>query len=144
MCVCVCVCVCLELGLLHGESCETLAVIISIFPPRRREWSPPGKATRVSSLWSHQGTPPRRRLRLEPFRFTEQWARLLLLVGVLVQQVFLRAVPTVAQREQTCPGSTRMRIPSLASLTGLWVWRCRELRAGLQRWLGFHMPHVWP
>ena len=37
---------------------------------------------------------------------------------------------------QTRLGSVEIRIPSLASLSGLRIWRCRELWCGSHTWLG--------
>ena len=42
----------------------------------------------------------------------------------------------VAQQKQNQLVSTRMRVRSLASLSGLKIQRCRELWCRLQRWLG--------
>ena len=48
-------------------------------------------------------------------------------------------VPVVAQQKRIQLGTMRMRVPSLASLRGLRIWRCRELWCRSQTWLGSHV-----
>ena len=43
-------------------------------------------------------------------------------------------VPIVVQRKQIRLGTMRFRVPSLASLSGLWIRRCHELWCRLQVW----------
>ena len=43
----------------------------------------------------------------------------------------------VAQRKRIRLGTTRLRVQSLASLSGSGIWHCRELWRRLQTWLGF-------
>ena len=45
-------------------------------------------------------------------------------------------VPIVAQRKRIWLASMRTQVRSLASLSGLRIWRCRELWCGSQTWLG--------
>ena len=45
-------------------------------------------------------------------------------------------VPVVAQGKQIRLGTMRLRVRSLASLSGLRIRRCRELWCGLQTQLG--------
>ena len=44
-------------------------------------------------------------------------------------------VPVVAQQERIQPGAMRLWVRSLASLSGLKIWCCRELWCRLQTWL---------
>ena len=44
-------------------------------------------------------------------------------------------VTLVAQGKQIRLGTMRLRVQSLALLSGLEIWYCRELWCGLQRWL---------
>ena len=44
-------------------------------------------------------------------------------------------VPVVAQRKQIHLGTMRLRVQSLALLSRLRIWHCRELRYRLQTWL---------
>ena len=53
-----------------------------------------------------------------------------------VFQNMLWAVTAVAQWKQIQLVSMRMRVQSLASLSGLRIWHCCELWCGLQTWLG--------
>ena len=48
----------------------------------------------------------------------------------------LGGVPVVAQQTQIRLGTMRFRVRSLASLGGLRIWRCRELRCRSQPQLG--------
>ena len=48
----------------------------------------------------------------------------------------LRGAPVVAPRYQTRPASMRTQVRSLAPLSGLRIWCCRELWCRSQMWLG--------
>ena len=49
---------------------------------------------------------------------------------------FYPGVPVVAQRKRIWLGSMRTRAQSLALLSGLRMWHCRELWCRLQTWMG--------
>ena len=44
-------------------------------------------------------------------------------------------VPVVAQQKRIQLGTMRLRVQSLASLSGLRIWHCHELWCRLQMWL---------
>ena len=47
-----------------------------------------------------------------------------------------RGVPVMVQRKRIQLGTIRLRVQSLASLTGLKIQHCHELWYRLQTWLG--------
>ena len=47
-----------------------------------------------------------------------------------------KGVPTVAEQKRIQLASMRLWVPSLASLSGLRIWRCWELWCRSQTWLG--------
>ena len=52
-------------------------------------------------------------------------------------------VPVMAQWKRVQPGTMRLWVESLASLSGLRIWRCCELWYRSQMWLGLALLWLW-
>ena len=63
----------------------------------------------------------------------------LILTSKLTNDLVMLGVPVVAQWKQTRLVSMRMRVQSLALLSGLGIWHCHELWYTSQMWLGSGM-----
>ena len=51
-------------------------------------------------------------------------------------KLYMDGVPTMVQQKRIRRGTMRLWVRSLASLSGLRIWRCHELRCRSQTWLG--------
>ena len=56
-----------------------------------------------------------------------------------LEKLLCHGVPVMAQWKRIRLGAMRLRVPSLASLSGLRIWCCRELWCRSQMRLGSHM-----
>ena len=57
----------------------------------------------------------------------------------LLLKIFIGRVPVITHRKRIWPGTMRFQVPSLAWLSRLKIWCCRELWCRSPTWLGFHI-----
>ena len=60
-------------------------------------------------------------------------------IKIIINKILKVGVPVMGQQKRIQQGTMRLQVRSLASLSGLRIWCCRELWCRSQTWLGSHI-----